>query len=61
MKAKTSKVLKSKAKTFEVLKTSKVKFKLRKMLYFVRGTLYIVLPLTTKYISFKVSHFYRIF
>jgi len=43
MKTKTSKVLKSKAKTFEVLKTSKVKFKLRKMLYFVRGTLYIVL------------------
>ena len=34
-----------KAKTFEVLKTSKVKFefKLRKMLYFVLGTLYIVL------------------
>ncbi len=34
-----------KVKTFEVLKTSKVKFefKLRKLLYFVLGTLYIVL------------------
>ena len=44
-RVKTLEILKTKAKTFEVLKTSKVKFefKLRKILYFVLGTLYIVL------------------